>query len=357
MVKINYLSKSDIKKLKADLMGKRKRNNKAKRNAKSNSSHSKHSVSNISSQYFSLRNEEIGQDFEENIGNVLIVDYNWKERNFKRKFKFREIRYRLKKLFIITGQKKSVFINLRRVFFQFNDDNSIDITNKYRTITIRDQEEKSILLLKVGVITLKKVQDVEIDGMFNIEKFSSSAFVSKEITILFRNIDDNKMKLFNQAVLEMKLSKNNFSEMVTQLIRDRDVFEKLIKEPILYIGFINSKNIGKYELKASKDGLNKLKNCIIFGIKNKMFSGKNVNKFYYWKGMEKINKLEEDVKLLRNEVNELKNLFLNFARQYEINNKNIFDKLNQMNIEQNRNNSNNSSKSCKYVEEKEKKVP
>ena len=73
--------------------------------------------------------------------------------------------------------------------------------------------------------------------------------------------------------------------------------------------------------------------------------------------MEKMNKLEEDVKLLRNEVNELKNLFLNFARQYEINNKNIFDKLNQMNIEQNRNNSNNSSKSCKYVQEKEKKGP
>ena len=41
-------------------MGKRKRNNKAKRNAKSNSSHSKHSVSSISSQYFSLRNGEIG---------------------------------------------------------------------------------------------------------------------------------------------------------------------------------------------------------------------------------------------------------------------------------------------------------
>ena len=56
--------------------------------------------------------------------------------------------------------------------------------------------------------------------------------------------------------------------------------------------------------------------------------------------MEKMNKLEEDVKLLLNEVNELKNLFLNFARHYEINNKNIFDKLNQMNIEQNRNNSN-----------------
>lgn len=79
-----------------------------------------------------------------------------------------------------------------------------------------------------------------------------------------------------------------------------------------------------------------------------MFSGKNVNKFYNWKGMEKINKLEEDVK-------QLKDLFLNFAPKYEINNKNIFDKLNQMNIEQNRNNSNNSSKSCNMLKRKRKR--
>ena len=68
--------------------------------------------------------------------------------------------------------------------------------------------------------------------------------------------------------------------MVTQLIRDKDIFEKLTKKPILYIGFINSKNIRKKDLKVSKDGLNKLNNCIIFGIKDKMFNGKNVNKFY-----------------------------------------------------------------------------
>lgn len=255
-MKIKYIRKSDIKKLKADLMGKRKRNNKARRKAKINSFHSNHSVSNISSQYFSLRNDEIGQDFEENIRNILIMDYNWKERNIKRKFRFREIRYRSQKLFIITGQKKRVFINYRIVFFKFNEDGSIDITNKCRTITIREQEEKSILLIKIGVITLKKVQEVEIDGMFNINNFSSSDFDSEEITILYRNIDDNKMKLFNQAVLEMKLSKKNFCEMVTQLNRDRYVFKRLIKEPLLYIGFINSKNIEKNDLKASKNGLN-----------------------------------------------------------------------------------------------------
>ena len=58
------------------------------------------------------------------------MDYNWKERNFKRKFVFREIRFKFKKIFIITGQKKSVFINHRIVYFQFNDDSSIDMISK-----------------------------------------------------------------------------------------------------------------------------------------------------------------------------------------------------------------------------------
>ena len=167
------------------------------------------------------------------------MNYNWKERNFNRKFLFREINFRFKKMFIITGQKKSVFLNHKIVYFQFNDDSSIDITSKGRTITIRDQEEKNVLLFKVGVIALKKVQEIEIDGIFNVEKFSSTIFDPKEITILYRNINDNNMRLFNQAILEMKLSKNNSFEMVTQLIRDRDVFEKLTKTPIRYIGFIN----------------------------------------------------------------------------------------------------------------------
>ena len=143
--------------------------------------------------------------------------------------------------------------------------------------------------------------------MFNIENFSSIAFDPEEITILYSNINDNNMKLFNQAILEIKLSKNNFCEMVTQLIRDKDIFEKLTKKPILYIGFINSKNIRKKDLKVSKDGLRKLNNCIIFGIKDKMFNGKNVNKFYNWREIEKFNKLEENVKLLGNEANELRN--------------------------------------------------
>ena len=147
-MKINYLRKSDINKLKAELMGKRKRNNNARRNSKNNCSNSCLSVSNISSQYFSLRNDEIGQDFEENIRNILIMNYNWKEWNFKRKFLFREIRFKLKKIFIITGEKKSAFINHRIVYFKFNDDNSIDISKKVELLQLETKKKKMFFYLK-----------------------------------------------------------------------------------------------------------------------------------------------------------------------------------------------------------------
>jgi len=65
-----------------------------------------------------------------------------------------------------------VFINHRFAHFQFNDESSIDIISKGRTITIKDQEEKNILL----IITLSKAQEVEIDSIFNIKNFSPTAF-------------------------------------------------------------------------------------------------------------------------------------------------------------------------------------
>ena len=73
--------------------------------------------------------------------------------NLKRKFLFREIRFGFKKIFII---------NIRIAYFQFNDDSSIDIKSKGRTITIREQEEKNVLLIKAGVIILQKAKKVEI---------------------------------------------------------------------------------------------------------------------------------------------------------------------------------------------------
>ena len=61
------------------------------------------------------------------------------------------------------------------------DDSSIDIISKGRTITIKDQKEKNILLIKEDVITLSKAQEVEIDGIFNIKNFSQQLLILKKL--------------------------------------------------------------------------------------------------------------------------------------------------------------------------------
>ena len=43
-----------------------------------------------------------------------------------------------------------------------------------------------------------------------------------------------------------------------------------------------------------------MNSCIIFGIKDKMLSGKNLNIFYNWR-------VEEDAMLIKNEVKQLRN--------------------------------------------------
>ena len=84
-------------------------------------------------------------------------------------------------MFIISGHKKIVFINNRIICFHFNDSSSIGITSRNKIVTIRAQEEKNVLLFKVGIITLKKVEEVDIDGMFNIEKFLLKFLIPKKL--------------------------------------------------------------------------------------------------------------------------------------------------------------------------------
>jgi len=85
-------------------MGKRIRNNRAKHNSKNNSSISYHS---------SLRKDEISKNFEENIRNILIMDYLLERDEFKKKICIQRNSFWISKIFII---------NIRIAYFQFNDD-------------------------------------------------------------------------------------------------------------------------------------------------------------------------------------------------------------------------------------------
>ena len=94
--------------------------------------------------------------------------------------------------------------------------------------------------------------------MFEICNLDTTSFNKEEVYIIYINTNDNNMKTFTQAIVGIKLNKNKFGELVSQLIKDKNKIEKLTEKKILYIGLINSKNINLKEIENSKKKLNNL---------------------------------------------------------------------------------------------------
>ena len=94
--------------------------------------------------------------------------------------------------------------------------------------------------------------------MFEICNFDTTLFNKEEVSIIYTITNDNNMKTFTQAIVEIKSNKNKFGELVRQLIKDKNEIEKLTEKKILYIGLINSKNINLKEIENSKKKLNNL---------------------------------------------------------------------------------------------------
>ena len=87
-----YLTHEEINQLKVGLMSKSRNKNgiKRKNGNKRNNSRISKSVSSIFN-YYQFRNDEISQDFEENIRQILINEYKWKAVPITRKFSYRDI--------------------------------------------------------------------------------------------------------------------------------------------------------------------------------------------------------------------------------------------------------------------------
>ena len=74
----------------------------------------------------------------------------------------------------------------------------------------------------------------------------------------------------------------------------KKIIEKITSQNILYMGFINSNKIEDIEIENVKKELNNL-NCIIFGIKNSIFSGRIINKYIDWPEIKKNKKIFQDI--------------------------------------------------------------
>ena len=235
-MKNKYLSKYEINKLKMDLMSDIKSNKTSK------------SPKSITSVFYQMKNIEIGQVFEKNICNILEFDYNWKNISIYKSFLYCEITYEEKTEIVTSINEKEIFINNNKIIFKINNNKSLSLVTNGITEIIKAQ--KKILITKYDKeILIKPITDIEIDGFF--EDIDLTKFNEKEITVLGTNLGKGITKNhYNQkAIIEIKLCKEKIQELFEQFKKDKYVFETLLNESFLFIGFINSKSVDFKELK------------------------------------------------------------------------------------------------------------
>ena len=279
-MKYHYLNKNEINNLRAQLMSKISQTKNYSNRKLYYPNNSVCSKKEVVSEFFKYRNAEIGRDFEENVRQTLIHKYHWKESSIPRSFCFREISVKNKKKIVKTDETIEFKIKNQTVRFKLNEDESLDLIEGKEITNIKDKSDITIDKYKKKIV-IKSLVKVEMDGIFEINNFSPSMFNQNEISIIYKNIDEDKIKSFTQVVVEIKLNKNKFKEMVNQLNKDKQILNKFTKDNFLFVGFMNTKSIEEEEITDSMDVLNEL-NCLILGINNSIFCNRNITKPIYW---------------------------------------------------------------------------
>ena len=337
-----YLSPSEINKLKAELMNTNTRSNNRNKSFDSKRNRSRESGSQFSNQekfsdqFYKIRNDEISEDFEENIRQILENDYHWKRADLNRKFSYREIKVKDENdsVYIIkTNDILKLNIKNNEIILKLNCDNSLDILEKDEHENLTDQNEKVIQKYGINLI-IGHLVEVEIDGLFKIDNFSISDFSSNEISIIYNNVPD--IKNFKNAAIEVKYGPKNFNGLVNQLKRDKDVLDKLnynSDNEYVFIGFIKCKRkqINKKEFNNAIENLLNV-NCIIIGLNGPIFNEKKINKFYDW---NKIINDKKQFELLDNKIKESEKRLLQKVKK--IITKKINKKINNLRKEMNDN--------------------
>ena len=281
----NYLSQKQINKLKEDLMNKKKKFDNYSNNS--------------SSEYYKMKNKDVGLNFEDNIRNILIFNYGWKKNEINRKLIYCYIKYNNVSHIVTNIAKKKLIISKEKVIFKINKDKSLDIITGHLEKIKSQKETKKTIKDQEVIITGRK--DIEIDGWFEINGFDINILDKNEICVIYKNLQEDDIKKAKQVVIESKLSRNKINELLIQLKRDKyviDKMQKIEKDNIIYLGFINSKSINQKEF--YKNIIPKFKDLkfVLFGVKNSIFGKRKVTEFYDWEGIIKMDSLDKRLKSL-----------------------------------------------------------
>ena len=302
-----YLNANQINKLKKDLMPKHK-------NSGANSSIS-------SSEYYKMKNKEVGIHFEENIRNILMLNYGLKKKEINRKLLYCYIKYDGNSNLITNIEEKKLTISETIVTFRINDNKSLDIifdNNNFKKIK-NQKESQQTILGKTVIITERK--DMENDGWFNLNNFDIKKFDKNEICEIYKTIEPGKIKKAKQVIIESKLNKNKVNELLFQLNRDKKIIEKIEniqKDNILYMGFINAKSINIQDFINNVIPKYQDLKFILFGIKNEFFGKRKVTEFYDWELIKDVKRMEGRIDNLERRIGNLEKKVGNINKKLDI---------------------------------------
>ena len=268
-----------IKKLKEDLMSKNPKND------------------NTVSSVRQVMNESTGKILEKNIRNIHENNYGFKLLKYPEKIFIKKIRVEIGNKIqdeeIFQNEEATINIANKKYIFLFNEKFELlikDSNNKTKTSILNNASNKESKVNLDGFnLTISPYKEMEIDGYFKMNKFKLEMFNKNEIDVIYSNINKDDEKSFNNSIIEVKLSANKVDDLITQIRKDHHLLKLKNEKDTLVIGFINSDKIKNIAHFNSLDN----KKCVIYGIKNSIFCGKEVTYHIDWDLERRVKSLEE----------------------------------------------------------------
>ena len=275
-----------IKKLKEDLMSKNPKND------------------NTVSSVRQVMNESTGKILEKNIRNILENNYGFKLLKYPEKIFIKKIRVEIGNKIqdeeIFQNEKAAINIANKKYIFLFNEKFELlikDSNNKTKTSILNNASNKESKVNLDGFnLTISPYKEMEIDGYFKMNKFKVEMFNKNEIDVIYSNINKDDEKSFNNSIIEVKLSANKVDDLISQIRKEHHLLKLKNEKDTLVIGFINSNKIKNIAHFNSLDN----KKCVIYGIKNSIFCGKEVTYHIDWDLERRVKSLEEKLDNINN---------------------------------------------------------
>ena len=260
-------SEAEIKQLKIDLMS-----------SKDFVSLIDNSTTNNASHLNNINNEDKEKIFNKNVREVLRENFGAKDNDIDENLKYREVKFCEEVKVVSLNFPQSMKIVSNDYLFIMNKDGSLIIRGSTKNnipIPVGEKENLSFYI-EGNELFISETKNIQMNGAFKINNFNIDSFKRNEISLIYKNVNINE-KPFEYIAVESAFNKENIPDMINQIKRDKLFLEKMISGRIFYCGIMNIKESDNPCMNFNYDCDS---DCMIIGIKNSTFFGKDVSKYY-----------------------------------------------------------------------------